>query len=116
MSETTAAPAVTLSAAAATKVRDLLAAEGDPELMLRIAARPGGCCSGFSYEMYLDAEKSPDDHLGEADGVRVLVDPASAPHLKGASLDYRDTPDGGSFAIDNPNARGGGGGGCGCSH
>lgn len=114
MSETTA-PVVTLSASAATKVRELLDAEGDTELVLRITARPGGCCSGYSYEMYLDAETSRDDHVSKAEGVSVVVDPASAPHLRGASLDYRDTPQGGSFAIDNPKAREGGGA-CGCSH
>ena len=92
-----------LSEAAANKVRDLIKAEGNDELALRVAVRPGGC-SGFSYEMFFDSEFAPDDTLTEAGGVRVVVDSASAPYLKGASLDYKDGLQGAGFAINNPNA------------
>ncbi len=96
-------PVLLLSDSAAAKVKDLIAAEGNPELALRVAVRPGGC-SGFSYDMFFDSEFAADDSLSEVGGVRVVVDAASAPYLKGASLDYKDGLQGAGFAINNPNA------------
>jgi iron-sulfur cluster assembly protein/iron-sulfur cluster insertion protein len=96
-------PVLNLSDSASSKVKELIAAEGNPELALRVAVRPGGC-SGFSYEMFFDTEFAPDDQLTEAGGVRVVVDAASAPYLRGASLDYKDGLQGAGFAINNPNA------------
>ncbi len=96
-------PVILLSDSAAAKVKELLQAEGNPELALRVAVRPGGC-SGFSYEMFFDSEFAPDDDLTDSGGVRVVVDAASAPYLRGASLDYKDGLQGAGFAINNPNA------------
>ena len=56
---------------------ELLEQEGNPELFLRVAVRPGGC-SGFSYEMFFDTELADDDVQSGAGGVKVVVDPASA--------------------------------------
>jgi iron-sulfur cluster assembly protein/iron-sulfur cluster insertion protein len=92
-----------LSDAAADKVRDLIEAEGNPELVLRVAVRPGGC-SGLSYEMFFDTDVAADDVRTEYKGVTVVIDPASAPHLGGASLDFNDGLQGAGFAITNPNA------------
>ena len=100
---TTQQPVISLSDAAATKVKELIEAEGNAELALRVAVRPGGC-SGYSYEMFFDSEFAPDDNITETGGVKVVVDPASAPHLRGASLDYKDGLQGAGFAINNPNA------------
>lgn len=94
---------ITLTAGAAAKVKQLLAAEGDESLALRVAVRPGGC-SGFSYEMYFDADVAADDIVKTYEGVRVLTDPASASMLGGATLEYKDALQGGGFTIDNPNA------------
>jgi iron-sulfur cluster assembly accessory protein len=94
---------LTLTDTASLKVKELIKAEGDEALALRVAVRPGGC-SGYSYEMYFDKDFTPDDTLAEEDGVRVVVDAASAPLLKGASLDYKDGLQGAGFAINNPNA------------
>ena len=95
---------ITLTETAATKVEQLLAAEGAAELALRVAVRPGGC-SGFSYEMFFDGDIAADDEqasYGEA--VKVVVDPASAQLLTGATLDYKDWLDQSGFSITNPNA------------
>jgi iron-sulfur cluster assembly protein/iron-sulfur cluster insertion protein len=94
---------ITLTDSAAAKVKELIAAEGNAELALRVAVRPGGC-SGFSYEMFFDTDVAADDLKSDAGGLRVVVDPASAPHLRGASLDYKDGLQGAGFAINNPNA------------
>jgi iron-sulfur cluster assembly protein/iron-sulfur cluster insertion protein len=95
---------VTLTDSAAAKVAQLLAEEGGvEELGLRVAVKPGGC-SGYSYEMFFDAEQADDDIVREYAGVRVLVDPASAELLTGATLDYSDGLQGAGFHITNPNA------------
>ena len=95
---------VTLTDNAAAKVAQLLAEEeGVEEFGLRVAVKPGGC-SGYSYEMFFDAEQADDDIVREYGGVRVLVDPASAELLTGATLDYSDGLQGAGFHITNPNA------------
>ena len=94
---------ITLTDTAAVKVAELLESEGDPALALRVAVRPGGC-SGFSYEMFFDADIASDDTAHEFGAVRVVVDPASAQLLTGATLDYKDGLQGAGFHIDNPNA------------
>ena len=93
-----------LTDAAADKVRTLLEGEesADP-LALRVAVRPGGC-SGYSYEMFFDADVAADDLRSEHGGVQVVIDPASFELLKGATLDYKDGLQGAGFAISNPNA------------
>jgi iron-sulfur cluster assembly accessory protein len=95
---------ITLTDSAADKVKQLITAEGDDSLALRVAVRPGGC-SGFSYEMFFDSDVANDDLTVEHGGVRVLVDPSSAQLLTGATLDYKDGLDQSGFAITNPNAQ-----------
>ncbi len=95
---------ITLTDAAADKVKDLIAQEGEPDLALRVAVRPGGC-SGFSYEMFFDSDVTADDVTADFHGVKVVVDPSSAPLLDGAILDFKDGLQQAGFAIDNPNAQ-----------
>jgi iron-sulfur cluster assembly protein/iron-sulfur cluster insertion protein len=94
----------TLTDAASDKVKSLITAEGNPDLALRVAVRPGGC-SGFSYEMFFDSDIAADDLKVEQGGVTVVIDPASATHLGGAELDFKDGLQGAGFAINNPNAQ-----------
>jgi iron-sulfur cluster assembly accessory protein len=94
----------TLTDVAAEKVKSLIEAEGNPELVLRVAVRPGGC-SGLSYEMFFDTDIAADDIKTDHGGVSVVIDSASAQHLGGASLDYKDGLQGSGFAINNPNAQ-----------
>jgi iron-sulfur cluster assembly accessory protein len=98
---------ITLTDNAAVKVKELLAAEGADDLALRVAVRPGGC-SGFSYEMFFDGDVAADDESAtfgtNGSSVRVLVDPASAQLLEGATLDYKDGLNQAGFSITNPNA------------
>ena len=95
--------ALVMTGTAAAKVGELLEQEGNPELVLRVAVRPGGC-SGFSYEMFFDSEVAPDDLESSTGGIRVVVDPTSASLLMGSTLDYKDGLQGAGFSIDNPNA------------
>ena len=107
MSEVTEATGsvISLSEAAATKVRDLLAREGRDDLALRVAVEPGGC-SGLRYALFFDDRTLDGDVRGEVGGVRVVTDKMSAPYLTGASIDYLDTLEKSGFTIDNPNAQG----------
>lgn len=93
----------TLTEAAIGKVADLLAQEGNDQLALRVAVRPGGC-SGFSYEMFFDSDLTDDDIRLAFGAVTVAIDPASAPLLQGASLDYKDGLQETGFSVNNPNA------------
>ena len=61
---------ITLTDSAASKVKELIDAEGNPELALRVAVRPGGC-SGFSYEMFFDSDVAPDDQLVDIDQIAI---------------------------------------------
>jgi iron-sulfur cluster assembly protein/iron-sulfur cluster insertion protein len=100
---TDVSPAITLTDSAAVKVAELLEQEGNPELALRVAVRPGGC-SGFSYEMFFDSDLADDDLSSTFGAVRVVVDPSSASLLQGATLDFKDGLQGAGFSINNPNA------------
>lgn len=75
---------------------------------LRVAVEGGGC-SGFQYEIALDAPKD-DDVVLEGQGEKVLVDPVSLPFLENATIDFTEELIGARFIIDNPNASSS----CGC--
>lgn len=113
---------LTLSEAAAQKLNEVIrqqADSGGQVYGLRISASPG-CCSGAQYGMSLAKEMEAGDWQGEFGGVKVLVDPSSAPLLQGVAIDYVESPEGSGFTINNPNpapSSGGcgcGSGGCGC--
>ena len=91
-----------LTDSAVAKVKSLLATEGEDDLGLRVAVRPGGC-SGFSYEMFFDSDVEEEDTVIDFDGLRVLVDAQSAKRITGATLDYREGLMEAGFSIDNPN-------------
>ena len=95
---------ITLTDTAASKVKNLIEAEGEDGLALRVAVRPGGC-SGFSYEMFFDTDVTADDVTVDYDGVKVVVDTSSAQLLEGATLDYKDGLNQAGFSINNPNAQ-----------
>ncbi len=101
--DTQITPPITLTDTAITKVAELIEDEGNPDLALRVAVRPGGC-SGFSYEMFFDSETTAEDVTFGFGNVRVVVDPASADLLVGATLDFKDGLTGAGFSINNPNA------------
>ena len=94
---------ITLTDNAASKVKQLLEAEGATDLALRVAVRPGGC-SGFSYEMFFDGDFTAEDQQLTFGDVKVVVDQASSQLLVGASLDYQDGLQDAGFKINNPNA------------
>ncbi len=99
---------IALTDQATVRVGQLIEAENEEGLALRVAVRPGGC-SGYSYEMFFDSEIASDDVTkeyknGDSGAVKVVVDPSSAMLLEGATLDFKDGLESG-FAINNPNAQ-----------
>ena len=94
---------MTLDDSAVTKLRDLLAEENNPAVMLRVFVQGGGC-SGMSYGFTFDEEKNEDDFDFAYDEVKVVVDSMSMQYLQGARIRWDDGVMGSSFVIDNPNA------------
>jgi iron-sulfur cluster assembly accessory protein len=96
---------ITLTTAAADKVRELIAQEPNAgEMALRVEVQPGGC-AGFRYGLFFDDQVDPGDIVDEFDGVKVVCDPMSAPHLKGVVIDWAETLQKSGFVIENPNAQ-----------
>ena len=100
------APATTLltmTEAAATEVRALIAQQERDDLALRVYVSGGGC-SGLQYGMALDENIEPGDEVFEISGVKAVVDSTSLRYLAGSVVDYIQTDMGGGFKIENPNA------------
>ena len=91
------------SDAAAEKVKELIAEEGNPDLKLRVFVTGGGC-SGFQYGFTFDEVANDDDTTIEKAGVVLLVDPMSYQYLVGAEIDFTEGLEGSQFVIKNPNA------------
>jgi iron-sulfur cluster insertion protein len=93
-----------LETGAVAKLRELVAEEGNPDLMLRVFVQGGGC-SGMSYGFTFDEVQNEDDFDFAYEEVRVVVDSMSMQYLQGATIDYREDLMGASFVIDNPQAQ-----------
>ena len=101
---------ITMTTAAADKVRELLKQENDESLGLRIFVAGGGC-SGLQYGMTLDEEQEGDTVVA-VEGFRVFVDEMSLGYILGSEVDYVDSLMGAGFTVNNPNAVSS----CGCGH
>jgi len=93
---------VTLTDAATRKLGELLSQQ-EGVLGLRLSAVRGGC-SGYQYGMSFAEATQDGDWVGEFQGVKVFVDPASASVLNGVRVDYVETLQATGFTIHNPNA------------
>ena len=108
----TSTPLVTLTESAATKIKHLMAEEPEGEAAVLRVAIQGGGCSGFQYGLGFDRGSQEGDLELELHGVQIVVDPFSAPYLKGSEIDWVDSIQAAGFAINNPNATAS----CGCGH
>ena len=88
---------------AASKVKELVDEEGNPELKLRVFVQGGGC-SGFQYGFTFDEIVNDDDTQMSKNGVTLLIDAMSLQYLMGAEIDYKEDLQGAQFVIKNPNA------------
>ena len=94
---------ITITDKGAQKVHEFLASQGADVSTagLRVGVKGGGC-SGFQYALALD-EKRADDHVFEAAGISVLVDPASMQYVDGSTVDFTESFQGSGFEVSNPN-------------
>ncbi|MEO0971606.1 MAG: iron-sulfur cluster insertion protein ErpA [Pseudomonadota bacterium] len=97
------APTLDFTDAAAEKVGQLIAEEGNNALKLRVYITGGGC-SGFQYGFTFDEQVEQGDTCVENQGVTLIIDPMSIQYLKGAEIDYKEDLQGAQFVIRNPNA------------
>jgi iron-sulfur cluster assembly accessory protein len=89
---------------AAQRIAALALKEGRALPILRVRVTAGGC-SGFTYELSFEDTPADDDTVIEAaGGVRVLVDPKSAPIVRGSTLEFNDALLGGGLKMINPQA------------
>jgi len=88
---------------AASKVAELIAEEGNPDLKLRVFVQGGGC-SGFQYGFTFDETVNEDDTTMTKNGVQLLIDSMSYQYLLGAEIDYKEDLNGAQFVIKNPTA------------
>ena len=99
---------VTLSPAAARRLKAIAREEGRP-VMLRVAVEGGGC-SGFQYKFDLVEAAEADDLKVERDGAAAVVDVVSLALLNGSVIDLSDELAAAEFRVKNPNAKSS----CGC--
>lgn len=96
-------PPLIFTDSAASKVKELVDEEGNPDLKLRVFVQGGGC-SGFQYGFTFDEVMNEDDSRMDKNGVTLLIDAMSLQYLMGAEIDYKDDLQGAQFVIKNPNA------------
>jgi iron-sulfur cluster assembly protein len=100
---------ITLTDAAATRVRDLMARTDRQTVGLRIGVKKGGC-AGMEYTMQEAEDVRPTDEAVEVDGALVLIDPSATLFLLGSQMDYVTDKLSARFVFNNPNQTGA----CGC--
>ncbi len=94
---------LTLSDAAAARIKVLAEKNDTPNAMLRVTVSGGGC-SGFQYGFELDEQLNEDDHTFENNGVKIVTDDASLELLNESEVDFVDGLMGSMFKVNNPNA------------
>jgi len=93
---------MSLTEAAASRVREIMAKSDKPTAALRVGVRNGGC-AGMSYTMELAARIEPLDEVIEDKGVKVLIDPKAVLFLLGAEMDFKVDRLSSTFTFRNPN-------------
>ncbi|MDW3206872.1 MAG: iron-sulfur cluster assembly accessory protein [Alphaproteobacteria bacterium] len=95
-------PIVSLTDAAADRVRSLMSKAGDGVIGLRIGVSSKGC-SGLSYVVEYAKDKKQFEEEVDVEGARILIDPAATMFLIGAEIDYEESRLQSGFTFKNPN-------------
>jgi iron-sulfur cluster assembly protein len=93
---------MSLTEAAAERIRALTAASGQQNEGVRIGVKNGGC-AGMEYTMEYAKGRGPHDEVIEDKGVKLLIDPAAVMFLLGTEMDYRTDRMRSGFVFNNPN-------------
>ena len=100
---------ITLTDAAADRVKSLIAKSDKPVLGLRVGVKTRGC-SGLSYFVEYAEEQKKFEDVIEDKGVKIFIDPTAVMFLIGSEMDYREEKFQTGFVFNNPNESGR----CGC--
>lgn len=95
---------ITLTDAAAERVKALIAGSAEPVAGLRVGINTKGC-SGMSYVFEYAKEKKPLEEEVQVKGVRVFIDPMATMYLIGAEMDYVEDKLRSGFVFNNPNEK-----------
>ena len=102
-------PPITITEAAADRVKALIAKSEKPVMGLRVGVKPQGC-SGMSYFVEYADEANATEDVVEDKGVKIFIDPAAILFLIGSEMDYVEDKFNSGFVFNNPNEKGR----CGC--
>lgn len=100
---------MSLTDAAAERVRVILEKAERPAVGLRVGITKGGC-AGMTYKVEYAENVKPGDEVIEDKGVRVIIDPSAVLFLLGTEMDYKTDKLASQFVFNNPNQRSA----CGC--
>lgn len=100
---------ITLTDAAATRIKAIMAQKGGDVAGLKIGIKKGGC-AGMEYTMSWADSVDRFDEVVEQDGARIIIDPAAILYLLGTEMDYRTDKLSSGFVFNNPNQQSA----CGC--
>ena len=100
---------ITLTDAAAERVKNLIAKSEEPVLGLRVGVNTRGC-SGMSYVVEYATEQRKLEDVVEDKGVKIFIDPMAVMFLLGSEMDYVEDKFQSGFVFTNPNEKGR----CGC--
>ena len=95
---------ITLTAAAHSKVKEIMEKENKADWSLRMGVRGGGC-SGLNYVLGFDNNVADTDEVFEQDGVKLVCDMKSYLYLNGTEIDFTEGLQGTGFVFNNPNAQ-----------
>lgn len=99
-----AGAAISLTPAAASRVRELMATQGGDALGLRLGVKPSGC-SGFSYQLDFAREIEAGAEVVDMDGIKVVIEPRAVMFVLGTELDFVEDKLGAQFVFRNPNEK-----------
>jgi iron-sulfur cluster assembly accessory protein len=99
-----AAPPISLTANAVSKVKEIMTQQTPVPAGLRIGVVGGGC-SGFSYSMQFENGAGMMDKTFDMEGLKVYVDATSVMYLNGCVVDYVESLEGAGFKFENPNVK-----------
>ncbi|MBI4213711.1 MAG: iron-sulfur cluster assembly accessory protein [Chloroflexi bacterium] len=102
---------INVSDRAVAEMKHFLSEGDDPEAAIHVFVAGACGCGSTHYGMAVGNEIPEAAHIFDIEGVRLVVDTESAPHLDGAEIDFRDDLMGRGFVIKNPNKASTG---CGC--
>jgi iron-sulfur cluster assembly protein len=94
--------AVTLTEAAAARLRAIIEKSGNEIAGLRVGVKNSGC-AGMGYTMEYAKSIEPHDEVIEDQGVKILIDPKAIMFLLGTRMDYKEEKLSSGFVFNNPN-------------